>query len=295
MNTTQGYVTLATGDRKYLEMAANFAASIKVMDPKRRVCLVHDFADALDPALAAFFDDLVPIPRDARYPHVMNKIRLFEASPYDQTMFVDADCLLMKHDVDRYWAHAAQHFFCITGTPERRGEWKGIMIEDVLRKRGIDYMIVMNAGVFYFDHSEASRTFFSEFKSFYIEEIETLAISNYKGKGSHSFELYLGIFLGMKDMRHILMPNFGNNSWMVTTWRIAFCRFDIAAGRSEIYKLSDFLFGIPILPTKIVRLSPTFPHFVGLKPKRTYARLAAEFRRLAAARAKHPEDLASAA
>lgn len=82
---------------------------------------------------------------------------------------------------------------------------------------------------------------------------------------------------------------------MVTTWRIAFCRFDIAAGRSEIYKLSDFLFGIPVLPTKVVRLSPTFPHFVGLKPKRTYARLAAEFRRLAAARANQPKDLASAA
>ena len=280
MRTTQGYVTLATGDPKYLEMAANLAASIKVMDPRRRVCLVHDFGEAFDPTLAAFFDDLVPISRDARYPHVMNKIRLFQASPYDQTMFVDADCLLMKHDVDRYWTYAAQHFFCITGTPKRRGEWKGVMVDEILRARGLDYMISMNAGVFYFDRSEASRRFFEEFDAFYLAEIDNLSISNYKGKGSQSFELYLGIFLGMKDMKHVLMPNFNSNSWMVSTWRTAFCRFDIRTGLSEIYKLNDFLFGLPLLPTRMVRLSPTFPHFVGLKPKRTYARLAAEFRRL---------------
>lgn len=303
MTKTQGYITLAMGEPEYVAMAANLAASIKVMDPKRRVCLIHDFPEGPDPTHAAFFDDIVFLPPDSRYPHIMNRFRLFDASPYDQTMCIDADCLLMKRDVDRYWEFAGQHYFCITGHPHTKGEWKGIRIEDMLAKYDIEYVVVMNAGVFYFDKSDESKAFFEEFGNFYLREFETLRLSASQGskspggkaRRSHSFELYLGIFMGMKRLLNIIMPNFDENSWMVTTWRIAFCRFDIAAGRSEIYKLSDFLFGLPILPTRVVRLSPTFPHFVGLKPKRTYARLAAEFRRIAASRAVQTADLAPAA
>ena len=45
--TTQGYITLATGPQEYLEMAANLAASIKVMNSARPVCLVHDAGAAI--------------------------------------------------------------------------------------------------------------------------------------------------------------------------------------------------------------------------------------------------------
>lgn len=279
----EGYLTLATGDPKYLAMAANLAASIKVMDPGRRVCLVHDVANGPGAEHARFFDDLVFIPPDPRYPHVMNKLRLFRASPYDRSMFVDADCLMVKRDVDRYWRHAEGAFFRITGRPERHGEWKGVRLERIVRDRGLPYIVVMNAGVFLFDRSEAATRFFAEFEAFYHAEFERLAISNYRGSNSHSFELYLGVFLGMKDMQSVLMPNFGANSWMVSTWRAPFCRFDIAAGRAEIVKAGRFLFGLPLLPIAFTRLSPTFAHFIGLKPRATYERLAAEFRRLATA------------
>ncbi|TQF77508.1 hypothetical protein FK498_12340 [Elioraea sp. Yellowstone] len=277
----EGYLTLATGDQKYVAMAANLAASVKTMDPTRRICLVHDIAAGPAAEHARFFDDLVFLDPDPRYPHVMNKLRLFRASPYERSMFVDADCLLVKRDVDRYWDHARRLFFCITGAPQRRGEWKGVRLEEIVAARALPYIVQMNAGVFFFDKSEAAARFFAEFEDFYQKEFETLAISNYRGANSHSFELYLGIFLGMKGLASALMPNFGNESWMVSTWRAPFCRFDIASGRSEIFKLGRFLFGLPVLPTSITRLSPTFAHFIGLKPRATYERLAGEFRRRA--------------
>ena len=107
----QGYITLALGPRKYLEMAANLAASLKVMDPRRQVAVVHDAGVSVPRDLAQYFDFRLELPPDPLYPDVMNKLRLFGVSPFEQTMFIDADCLLVKMDVDHYWHKATKNSF----------------------------------------------------------------------------------------------------------------------------------------------------------------------------------------
>lgn len=283
MAMTQGYLVLATGARKYLEMAANLAASIRVMDPDRRVCLVHDEGAEVPAELAALFHDRVGLAKDARYPHVMNKIRLFDRTPYASTMFVDADCLLAKRDVDHWWRGCETRAFSVTGGPKKEGEWKGVDVAELLRREGLGYLIQMNAGVFHFDRSPAAAAFFREFEAYYIEHMNRLSITNYKGPNSQSFELYLGLFLGAKGMDCGNVANYAdaggdNNSWMVSTWRAV--RSDIApeTGRCVIWKGDNHLFGVPFLPRLVVRLSPTFPHFVALKPRGLYDRLSAWFR-----------------
>jgi hypothetical protein len=264
-------------------MAANLAASVKVMDPGRRICVVCDEGVTIAPDLRVFFDDAVELPPDPLYPHVMNKLRLFDVSPYDETMFVDADCLLVKTDVDRYWQAARTRPFSITGGKRESGEWKGVCIEEVLQQEGSKYLIQMNAGVFYFDKSAAAKEFFRGLNEFYLRRSEVLNISIYRGKKTQTDELYLGVFMGMMNMDCENVENLGENSWMVSTWRSVHCSFDPLRGRSVIYKANDFLFGLPFLPTRITRLSPTFAHFIGLKPRRVYSRLARTFRSMASA------------
>ena len=120
----EGYLLLATGLSKYLSMARNLAASIRVMDGTRRICLVHDENARLEPADARLFDDLAVLTDDPRYPGFMKKIQLFPMSPYCRTMFVDADCLLVKRDINKYWDMARPlplyHYW--KSTHERRME-----------------------------------------------------------------------------------------------------------------------------------------------------------------------------
>ncbi len=221
----QGYIILATGPVQYIEMAANLAASLKVMDPKRPVCLAHDAGAVLPEPARALFDDMVALPKDERYPHVMNKIRLFSASPYEQTMFVDADCLLVKNDIDYWWLHAGTRPFSITGGKDTKGEWKGVRIEDIIRQEGAEYLIKMNAGVFQFDKSHEAGLFFEGLERYYIDRMNKLNITNYKGKNSQSFELYLGLWMGKMGMDCHNVENYGINSWMVSTWRAIYCDF----------------------------------------------------------------------
>ena len=197
-------------------------------------------------------------------------------------MFVDADCLLVKTDIDHYWRAAATRPFSITGGKRSHGEWKGIRIEEVLKQEGAEYLIQMNAGVFYFDKSEGAREFFSSLEKYYLDRMEHLSITNYKGPQSQSFERYLGVFMGLRGMDSGNIPNIDGNSWMVSTWRTLYCDFN-TKGRSVIYKPGGFIRDLPFLPTSVTRLSPTFAHFIGLKPRRVYDRVAREFRDLALA------------
>lgn len=91
MRFDEGYLLLATGSARYVEMARNLAASLRVMDSTRRVCLVHDDSHVHALGDHAFFDDYAVLKNDPLYPSFMNKIHLYAASPYGRAMFVDAD------------------------------------------------------------------------------------------------------------------------------------------------------------------------------------------------------------
>lgn len=277
----EGYVVLATGDMRYVELAANLAASIRVRDPKRCVCLVHDMDSALPDRLSRYFHHTATLTADRRYPHVMNKFRLFDLSPYERTMYVDADCLLAKDDADHWWRVAASRPFSITGNKITGGEWKGVDISALMKSEGINYVVKMNAGIYYFDRSAESETFWRELNKFYLANIDRLNISYYRGERTQTDELYLGIWMAKLGMDTENVQNRAGASWMVSTWRALFVDIDVSSGRSVIWKCDRFLWNVAVLPTKLVRLSPTFPHFIGLKPRRVYDRASHAFRRQA--------------
>ena len=55
----QGYVTLATGAQRYVDMAVVLALSLKTFDPKRPVCLLYDKHVTLPPYAERIFDQAI--------------------------------------------------------------------------------------------------------------------------------------------------------------------------------------------------------------------------------------------
>ena len=222
------------------------------------------------------FDDYSLLSSDARYPGFMNKIRLFQASPYDRTMFVDADCLLLKRDVNIYWDMARPFSFAITGDKRMKGEWKGADIAQLLRQEHAPYLIQMNSGVFCFDKSDDAAKFFDGLNDFYLRRREILGIGLHRGRPAQTDEIYIGLWMGLNGLDSC-GGRVGMNSWMVSTWRAFWMTFDPARGISVLRKPKRSILGIPTPIGGWDRISPSFVHFVGLKPQGAYRRLATYF------------------
>lgn len=272
----EGYLLLATGSSKYLDMARNLAASIRVMDGTRRICLVHDKDARLDPADTQLFDNHAILENDPRYPGFMKKIQLFSLSPYDRAMFVDADCLLVKRDIDKYWDTARPYPFAITGSRRTSGEWKGADIAQLLRQENAPYLVQMNSGVFCFDRSLEAKKFFEGLNEFYLRRRDQLGVGLHRGSPAQTDEIYIGLWMGLNGVDSCGGRD-GASSWMVSTWRAFGMTIDPEHGTSILHKPRRSIMGVPNLIGGWDRLSPSFVHFVGLKPRRRYSQLAAHF------------------
>ncbi len=274
--TDEGYLLLATGDTRYLDMARNLAASIRVMDGTRRICLVHDEGYQAKSVDRRLFDDYAILEDDPLYPGFMNKIRLFSVSPYARAMFVDADCLLLKRDISIYWDAARPFPFATTGAPCISGEWKGVDVAKLLKQEGATYLVKICSGVFCFDKSPEAKEFFSGLKDYYLRRRDFLGIGLHRGKPAQTDEIYIGLWMGLTGIGACI-DNFGENSWSVSTWRAFWLSLDPTLGSATLRKPKHSIRGIPNPMGGWDRLSPSLVHFVGLKPRRAYQRMAAYF------------------
>jgi hypothetical protein len=272
----EGYLILATGPVEYADMARNLAASLRVMDPARSICLVHDQAFAPTGQDTQLFDHFSLLSEDPRFAGVMNKLRLFPASPYERTMYVDADCLLIKSDIDVYWDMARAHPFAITGAKRTQGKWKGVDVAELLRQERAPYLVQMNAGVFCFDKSAAAADLFAGLNDFYLRRMDHLGVGLHHGKQTQNDEIYIGLWMGLNGLEGC-GGGFGGNTWMASTWGAFGMTLKPERGVSVIRKLNRSILGRPNPIGGWARLSPSFVHFIRLRPRRKYNRLAAYF------------------
>lgn len=284
---TQGYITLATGSRAYYDMAENFAASIRVMDPGRPLAVVIDDEAMITPLARKLFDYVIVLPTDPDYEGVINKFRLFELSPFDHTMFVDADCLMVKRDIGDYWDIGATRPFMISGRRITSGIWKGRDVATLMRDEGVSHIVEVPAGIFCFDKSEQARGLFEGIRRFYLERRHALTYDTHGGKRLYSDELFFSVYMAKYGIEPWARDDTQLNSWMVTTTRSLVLHANPLRGEALMLKFTGRMFGIPILPSRLTRISPTFLHFVGLKPAGVYARLATGFRAEALALLDH--------
>ena len=93
---TRGFVSIATGKKHYYRIAYNLLCSYRLNAGAYPFAIICDRENEY----TAAFDKVIRLENPTN--SYMDKLRLFDCLPFDETIFIDADCLVYG-DVDRWW------------------------------------------------------------------------------------------------------------------------------------------------------------------------------------------------
>lgn len=106
-----GIVLLAINHYHYAKMAVNLAISIKLSNPEVHITLLHDdkiLSELIDKELR-IFDNFIEIPKelyiyDGKIEYGLVKVNIYFLTPYENTLYIDADSLMMDNKkIDYYF------------------------------------------------------------------------------------------------------------------------------------------------------------------------------------------------
>jgi hypothetical protein len=240
----QGYVTLALDAPEQVERAVNLANSIRAVDGRRPICLVHNDGAGLSRAAGRAFDDFVRLPAADGYAGAWNRLRLFDVSPYRRTMHIAADCLLLKTTIEDYWD-------ALTG-------------EDVnlAAGHGPGGRMPVDDGVFYFERTARAAALFERMRALHRV-----------GCGEDSTACF-ALALAEFAVRPVAArPGLG--PWLASTAQARRCLVDPDGGACVIELPTRLSFGL--IPAGWVLRSPAVARFAGTRTRPLYERLARYF------------------
>jgi len=99
--TSQGYLTLAFGPQRYRRMAVALARSLRYHGATKALCIVTDAAGLADPLIRKYYDLRIPL-RPEYGKSIEQKLALDLYSPFDDTIFIDSDCIAYRN-IDSLW------------------------------------------------------------------------------------------------------------------------------------------------------------------------------------------------
>ncbi len=178
----EGYVLVATGRTNYFSMAAAAARSIKFFDNSRGICLACDDEDHVRNDDRCLFDQVVKLPHVERLRGTEHHLYLNEISPFARTIYIDADCLLASAKIHDIWKQLENYHVTFPGRRITEGTWR-MDIADLRRKFDIEYVVQLNGGVFYFDRSEQSDTFFATAQNLFENRQRVITCRHNTGGG----------------------------------------------------------------------------------------------------------------
>lgn len=147
----RGFVTIATGNERYYRIAYNLLCSYRFHAGGYPFAIICDRENEY----TAAFDKIILMSDPTN--SYMDKLRLYELLPYEETIFIDADCLVYG-DIDRWWVMF-----------QKAGDFSvfGFAFDDLntpygwFRPKGmgeyskqIDFVPSFNGGVYYMRHTE---------------------------------------------------------------------------------------------------------------------------------------------
>lgn len=107
MNKRRGIILIALGNPYYGNLASNLAASIRATAPNLEILLIwgEDAIAQLDQSKLNLFHQLLEAPpelyhRKGKKSYVKAKTRIYDLSPFTETIFLDVDTILLpKHSI----------------------------------------------------------------------------------------------------------------------------------------------------------------------------------------------------
>jgi hypothetical protein len=176
---SRGVITLAYGHERFIEQARSLAHSLRLHAPHLPRTLI---TDSNDPEVRQQFTDVIPY-RPEYGSGVRQKLFLDRYSPYEQTLFIDSDCLVLGN-LDAFWtAFAGQHF----GVPGFRYLQKGskdpyLDVDHALESLHVTAIPKFNGGTYYFTRSPEAAEFFSTARNI-LDNWRTLRLHEFRRNG----------------------------------------------------------------------------------------------------------------
>ena len=270
---SEGYLVLAFDDARYLELAANFALSVRRVE-RRPVSVAVNAKVGVDPALAALFDRVIVAEDDPHMRGAMNKARLFHLTPYERTFYIDADCLLFSPRIEFFWRKFRDRPFVVEGHRQSKGPAFACSLGEkdagaLCALLGVRYLTVFNAGVMYFERTPESKAVFDKVRALYEGPHRDTISYRYKHEGEYADEPFFAAALAQLGIDPEEPPITAR--LQVTTPNIVEGVMDLDTGDLRLVKQPA---GEPA-----ALWSGVLCHFCGLVPMNDYFALADKLRR----------------
>ncbi len=144
---------MAFGPPRYLLQALNLARSLIVTNPDMPRAIVTDQPG--NPALRRCFQHIMQC-RPERGGGTCQKVYLYDYSPFEETLFLDADCLALR-PLDDLWKTLSVHPVGVLGHMMSEGDmW--FDIAHYCRLSGKREIPRFNGGVYYFNRSPLAQS-----------------------------------------------------------------------------------------------------------------------------------------
>ena len=251
---TRGYLTLASGSARYLEMGVDMALSLRehTGHPIGLVC-DEEIAEITMTTYPTVFDEVTPLGSDFRKGRT-RKYGVAEACTWDEAVFVDADCMVLG-SLDHAFDALARTPIAFLGETLSRDDDEnhhGFSTRRLMNRFDLEHYLKTNSGLFAFRKVEAEEIMRTCLRCFLDEASPKLSRSLLRGAWLGD-EIAIGIVGGRRGLEPLPKP-------------------------AEMYWPSEFASLDPERPTKPLL------HFIWPLPTRTLAELMrmAETRREAA-------------
>jgi hypothetical protein len=190
MNSTaspaRGVITLAYGHKRFIEQARSLGHSLQLHAPALPRTLV---TDSTDPQITKLFTNVIPY-RPEYGSGVRQKLYLDQYSPYDETLFIDSDCLVLGN-LDSFWAAFRGQFFAVPGFRHlKKGETDPFFnVDDALQRFNLSSIPKFNGGTYYFDRSPEAQEFFKTARHL-LENAKSFGLGEFRRNGPADETLY---------------------------------------------------------------------------------------------------------
>jgi hypothetical protein len=270
---TEGYVALALDDERYLDIAANLALSVRRCE-RRPISVAINRAVKFNPAYAPLFDQVITASDHPTLRGAMGKARLFDLTPYERTLYIDADCLLFSPRIEFFWRKYRDHPFAVEGQKQTQGPIFSCSLGEkdaatLCRLLDIPYLSGFNAGVMYFERTPASKAVFDKVLALFEGPHRDAISYRYKHAGEYADEPFFGAALGALGIAPFEPPP--TQRLQVTTPNIVDAVMDIDTGDLRVVKKTA--------SGQERAWAGVIGHFCGLEPMTTYFDLTDKLRR----------------
>jgi hypothetical protein len=173
----RGILTLAHGEPRYYRMAKYLARSL---DQHSRAFPRAIVTDSQDDALLGLYDRTVPLRADYGRGFAQ-KLFLDAYSPFEETLFIDADSLNVRN-LQAVWHYFSSVSFSIMGVTIRDGHWYAD-VGRLLATLQLDHFPYFNSGAIYFRDDDRSRAVFREARGL-AAQYDQLGLARSRGEAA---------------------------------------------------------------------------------------------------------------